>query len=406
MIEKLCVLGLGYVGLPTASIFATKGFTVLGVDIRPEVVDIINQGEIHIAEPGLEVLVKSAVLSGNLTAATEPAAADVFILAVPTPLTKDRKPDLSFVEAATEAIVPIVRPGNLVILESTVPVNTTEEVVAARLRKSGFKIGTELFVAHCPERVLPGHVLKELVENDRVIGGINRESAERARDLYRTVINGESYLTDCRTAEMAKLVENAFRDVNIAFANELSLICDKLGINVWELIKLANRHPRVNILQPGPGVGGHCIALDPWLLIASAPEETSLIQTARAVNQHKTHWVVERVRILANRLKEPVIACLGLAYKNDIDDLRESPAVEIVSLLAEQQAGRVLVVEPYISVLPPALALSPAVTLTDLPTAVQRADILVLLTHHRAFGSVERERLKEKFVVDTRGLWG
>ncbi|MBI3300640.1 MAG: UDP-N-acetyl-D-mannosamine dehydrogenase [Deltaproteobacteria bacterium] len=403
--EKICVMGLGYVGLPTASIFATQGFAVLGVDIRPEIVAVIQRGEIHIAEPGLDVLVKSAVLSENLTAATAPAAADVFILAVPTPLTADRKPDLSFVEAATDAIVPLVQPGNLVILESTVPVGTTEKVVAARLQKSGLKVGKELFVAHCPERVLPGHVLKELVENDRVIGGINVESAERARALYRKVVNGEIYLTDCPTAEMAKLVENAFRDVNIAFANELSLVCDKLGVNVWELIKLANRHPRVNILQPGPGVGGHCVALDPWLLIASAPEGTHLIQTARAVNQHKTRWVVERVRMLTNRLKEPIVACLGLAYKNDIDDLRESPAVEIVSTLANEQVGRMLVVEPYITVLPPALAPIPELALTDLSTALREADIVVLLTHHRAFAGVDRERLKEKFVVDTRGIW-
>jgi UDP-N-acetyl-D-mannosaminuronic acid dehydrogenase len=406
VMKKICVLGLGYVGLPTASMFATKGFTVLGVDIRPEVVDVINRGQIHIAEPGLDVLVKSAVLSAQLTAATKPEAADVFILAVPTPLTADHAPDLSYVKAATDALIPLVQPGNLVILESTVPVGTTERLVAKQLQKSGLKLGEELFVAHCPERILPGHVLKELVENDRVIGGINRESAEQARDLYRTVVNGELFLTNCPTAEMAKLVENAFRDVNIAFANELSLICDKLGINVWELIALANRHPRVNILQPGPGVGGHCIALDPWLLIASAPEETPLLRTARAVNAHKTTWVINRVRTLADRLKEPVIACLGLAYKNDIDDLRESPAVEIVAALANDHVGRLLVVEPYITTLPPQLASQTTVALTDLPTAVREADILVLLTHHRGFADVDRERIKEKIVVDTRGMWG
>jgi UDP-N-acetyl-D-mannosaminuronic acid dehydrogenase len=404
--KKICVLGLGYVGLPTASMFATKGFTVLGVDIRSEVVDVINRGQIHIAEPGLDVLVKSAVLSAQLTAATEPEAADVFILAVPTPLTVGHAPDLSYVKAATDTLIPLVQPGNLVILESTVPVGTTERLVAKQLQKSGLKLGEELFVAHCPERVLPGHVLKELVENDRVIGGINRESAERARDLYRTVVNGELFLTNCPTAEMAKLVENAFRDVNIAFANELSLICDKFGINVWELITLANRHPRVNILQPGPGVGGHCIALDPWLLIASAPEETPLLRTARAVNAHKTTWVINRVRTLADRLKEPVIACLGLAYKNDIDDLRESPSVEIVAALANDQVGRLLVVEPYITTLPPQLASQAAIALTDLTTAVREADILVLLTHHRGFADVDRERIKEKIVVDTRGMWG
>ena len=402
--EKICVLGLGYVGLPTASIFATKGFDVLGVDVRSEIVDGINRGEIHISEPGLDVLVKSAVLSEKLTAATLPASADVFILSVPTPLTKEHKPDLSFVEAATDSIVPVVAAGNLVILESTVPVGTTA-AVAKRLRKSGLDVGEELLVAHCPERVLPGHVLKELVENDRIIGGLNPESAQRARALYRTIVDGEIYLTDCPTAEMTKLIENAFRDVNIAFANELSLISDKLGINVWELIKLANRHQRVNILQPGPGVGGHCIALDPWLLIASDPENARLIRMARSVNQHKTSWVIERIQALAGRFKTPVIACLGLAYKDDIDDLRESPAVEIVATLAEERVGRLLVVEPYATVLPPPLAAYPDVVLTDLSGALREADILVLLTHHRVFADVDHEQLKEKFVVDTRGMW-
>ena len=316
--NDLCVLGLGYIGLPTASIFATKGKRVLGVDISPAVVETINTGRIHIQEPDLDVLVRAAVQSGNLRAATEPAPAAVFILAVPTPFIVQsdgsRTPDLAYVEAATRALAPHVRAGNLVILESTSPVGTTEKVKAwleAELARLGRAVPAGLLYAHCPERILPGQMLKELVSNDRIAGGLTPAAAAQAKALYETFCMAQIFLTDARTAEMAKLTENAFRDVNIAFANELSLICDRLRIDVWELIRLANRHPRVKILQPGPGVGGHCIAVDPWFIVAAAPAEARLLRTAREVNDHKPHHVVAQVRAAAAQHAHPVVACLG-----------------------------------------------------------------------------------------------
>jgi UDP-N-acetyl-D-mannosaminuronic acid dehydrogenase len=307
-INKIVVMGLGYIGLPTASMLATKGYTVVGVDVNPDTVETINQGKIHIVEPDLDLLVKSAVHSGNLTASLEPCEADVYIIAVPTPFQKNKNdaikvPDISFVEAATRSIAPFLNEGNLVILESTSPVGTTERVhsVIAELRPELVQSNPNnheppIYIAHCPERVLPGQILRELVDNDRIIGGIDKASTQKARGLYKTFSNGQILLTDCRTAELAKLVENSFRDVNIAFANELSLICDKVGVNVWELISLANRHPRVNILQPGPGVGGHCIAVDPWFIVDAAPDLSRLIRTAREVNDFKPQWVVEKVK--------------------------------------------------------------------------------------------------------------
>ncbi|MGB5604928.1 MAG: UDP-N-acetyl-D-mannosamine dehydrogenase, partial [Gammaproteobacteria bacterium] len=293
--KRICVVGLGYIGLPTASLLGTKGYSVYGVDTSQVVVDTINKGDIHIVEPDLDVLVKSAVLSGRLSAGLEPKAADIFILAVPTPFKDNNQPDLSFVEAATRMISPYVEAGNLVILESTSPVDTTNGVVAKILKEAGHDIARDIYIAHCPERVLPGRILTELVENDRIGGGINKISTEKAVEFYSTFVRGEVLATDSRTAEMAKLTENSFRDVNIAFANELSLICDQEGINVWELIALANRHPRVNILKPGPGVGGHCIAVDPWFIVARAPELARLIRTAREVNDFKPDWVVNKV---------------------------------------------------------------------------------------------------------------
>lgn len=396
--KKICVLGLGYIGLPTASILATKGFTVIGVDINQKVVDTIKKGNIHIVEPDLDILVKSAVNSGNLTASREPQDADVFILAVPTPFREGKKPDLSYVEAATDAIIPYLKKGNLVILESTSPVGTTESIAKRIMERTGWNPDEDLYVAHCPERVLPGRILKELVDNDRIIGGINRASADAARDLYGTFVSGKIFLTDSNTAELAKLVENAYRDVNIAFANELSLICDHLNINVWEAIELANRHPRVNILQPGPGVGGHCIAVDPWFIVDSAPEQAKLIRTAREVNDSKPHFVVEKVKKQAGKFKSPVIGCLGLAYKNDVDDLRESPALEIVRELVEENVGNVLVCEPYASDFK-------EFKLYSLDEVIKGSDIIVLLVNHKQFYDVDRELLKEKVVVDTRGIW-
>ncbi|HEY3321502.1 MAG TPA: UDP-N-acetyl-D-mannosamine dehydrogenase [Planctomycetota bacterium] len=416
---KVCVVGLGYIGLPTASLLATKGYQVHGVDVSRTAVDGINRGEIHIYEPDLDVLVKSAVQSGRLKASLEPSSADVFIIAVPTPFKDGHVPDLSFVEAATKSIAGWVQPGNLVILESTSPVGTTEQV-AQWLRATNPKLAlpaakqkatsgrgpasAQVFVAHCPERVLPGRIMRELVENDRVVGGLDPASAEKAAAFYRTFVAGQVLLTDCRTAEMCKLTENAFRDVNIAFANELSIICDKLSVDVWELIRLANHHPRVKILQPGPGVGGHCIAVDPWFIVNSAPDEARLIRTAREVNDSKPAQVVAAVRQHAAKLKKPVIACLGLSFKADIDDLRESPAIEIVCRLAEEKLGTILVVEPYVSALPAKLAALP-VRLVQLQAALVQADIILLLADHREFRAVDRKALNGKIVLDTRGAW-
>jgi UDP-N-acetyl-D-mannosaminuronic acid dehydrogenase len=415
---NVCVMGLGYIGLPTASLLATKGFLVHGVDVNAHAVETINQGNIHIHEPDLDVMVRAAVNSGNLRAATEPIQADVFIIAVPTPIRPDKSPDLSFVEAAARKIAPFVAEGNLVVLESTSPVGTTERVcewmaegrtdLAFPRRETAFSVTEgeprQVFVAHCPERVLPGQILRELVENDRVIGGVDRASTEKTLEFYGAFVRGELLATDSRTAEMCKLTENAFRDVNIAFANELSVLGDALGVDPWELISLANCHPRVSILQPGPGVGGHCIAIDPWFIVHSKPELARLIRTAREVNDSKPEWVVAKIRQRAERFKEPVVACLGLAFKADVDDLRESPSVEIVRALAESGVGRVLVVEPHIHELPPSLE-DMGVEMTDLASAIAAADIVVLLVDHKPFMRLDQAVLRDKIVIDTRGAW-
>lgn len=395
--KTVCVIGLGYIGLPTASLLGTKGYRVHGVDKSPRIVDTINRGEIHIVEPGLDILVKSAVQSGNLTASIEPQRADVFVIAVPTPFKGDHQPDLSYVEEATRMIAPHIEAGNLVILESTSPVGTTDDVVASILREAGHDTSKEVFVAHCPERVLPGKILSELVENDRIVGGINSISTEKAVEFYKTFVSGEVLATDSRTAEMAKLTENSFRDVNIAFANELSLICDKEDINVWELISLANRHPRVNILSPGPGVGGHCIAVDPWFIVARARENARLIRTAREINDYKPRWVVDKVRQRANKFKHPVIGCLGLAFKADVDDLRESPSVEIVRHLMKEKVGEILVAEPY-------LHEHKEFTILPYRDVINRADIVLLLVDHKQFRQLKAADFKEKVLIDTRGI--
>jgi len=412
----ICVLGLGYIGLPTASIFATKGKRVLGVDVVPAVVETINAGRIHIEEPDLDVLVRAAVQSGYLRASGQPEAAATYIIAVPTPFhhhgTRTKSPDLSFVEQATRSLAPVVPAGALVILESTSPVGTTEKVrdwmteELHRIRPGeAVALGGSLRFAHCPERILPGQMLKELVANDRIAGGLTPEAAQAAKALYRVFCTGEIFLTDARTAEMAKLTENSFRDVNIAFANELSLICEKLKIDVWELIRLANRHPRVKILQPGPGVGGHCIAVDPWFIVDAAPELARLIRTAREVNDSKPEYVIAAIVQAASKFPQAVIACLGLAFKADVDDLRESPAVDIVGQLALGGVGEVLAVEPHIKALPVALAKPGKVKLTDAATALARANIVVLLVNHRVFGEIDRRLLAGKTVIDTRGFW-
>ena len=403
--RTICVMGLGYIGLPTASLLGTKGYQVHGVDVSQEVVDTINDGRIHIVEPDLDIMVKSAVQAGNLKASLEPCEADIFVIAVPTPFKKSvdanhisgKQPDLSYIEQATRAISPYVKPGNLVILESTSPVGTTDEVVARILKEEGHRVGEDIFVAHCPERVLPGRILIELVENDRVVGGINEASTEKAVEFYNEFVRGEVLATTAKTAEMVKLTENSSRDVQIAFANELSMICETEGINTWEVIALANRHPRVNILNPGPGVGGHCIAVDPWFIVDRSPQYSNLIRTAREVNDAKPHWVLERVRKCANKFKNPTIACLGLAFKADVDDLRESPAYDIVKQLQQENLGRLLICEPNLKAHKDFDLVSPQ-------QAVAEADIILLLVDHKQFKSLKAAELGEKVVIDTRGI--
>ncbi len=410
--NKVSVIGLGYIGLPTAAVLANRGVDVIGVDVNERAVEIINRGEIHIVEPELDVMVRGAVAAGRLRAVTKPEPADAFIIAVPTPLDRNHSPDLSYIRSAAQAVAPVLQKGNLVILESTSPVGTTERLAdwLAEARpdlRFPHKAGedADIRMAYCPERVLPGHVLRELTDNDRIIGGMTAKCAEITEQLYSLFVRGKCIMTDTRTAEMTKLTENAFRDVNIAFANEISLICDKLKINPWELIELANLHPRVNILQPGPGVGGHCIAVDPWFIVDSAPDLARLIATARQVNDSKPHHVVAKIGEKARRFKSPVIACLGLAFKADIDDLRESPAVEIVRELAQDGNLTLLAVEPNIDALPEDLARFANLRLVGLESALQEADILALLVNHREFGKVDDQRLNEKIVIDTRGIW-
>jgi len=410
--ETLSVIGLGYIGLPTAATFASRGLKVIGVDVNQNAVNTINRGEIHIIEPDLDIVVRSVVQSGHLRATTSPEPADAFIVAVPTPFKDDKQPDLRYIESAAKAIAPVLRKGNLVILESTSPVGATEQMAAwlAEARPDlsfpqGAGESSDIRVAHCPERVLPGKVLIELINNDRVIGGMTRKCSDASVLLYKMFVQGECVVTNARTAEMCKLTENSFRDVNIAFANELSMICDKLDINVWELIRLANLHPRVSILQPGPGVGGHCIAVDPWFIVASAPDDSRLIKTARNVNDDKPHWVIHKVEDAVRELNkvQPVVACLGLAFKANIDDLRESPSVEIVQALADRQLSRILVVEPNVQALPNVL--DGKVELVSLEQALVAADIVLLLVDHNQFKNVERERLSRLIVIDTRGIW-
>ena len=393
---KICVVGLGYIGLPTAAVLGSRGYKIHGVEINPKAVETINSGKAHIVEPDLDILVRAAVTTGNLKAYTEPAESDIFMICVPTPLTDDKKPHLDYVRSATKAIIPFLKPGNLVILESTSPPGTTEMIESIVLEESKLQKG-DVHFAHAPERVLPGKILREVVENDRIIGGIDDASTEKAAEFYSSFVTGKLLKTHCRTAETAKLVENAFRDTNIAFANELSLFCEKMDLDVWELIRLANHHPRVNILTPGPGVGGHCIAVDPWFLVDCAPEETKLIRASREINEAKPHWVVDRVIAKAERFKNPTIACLGLAYKPDIDDLRESPAVEIVKSLQERGIGELKIVEPN-------LESHDSFELTSLSDAVESADIVLMLVGHKPFLSIPTAKLAEKIIIDTCGV--
>lgn len=411
MFKKVSVIGLGYIGLPTAAVIASRGMNVIGVDVNQHAVDTINAGNVHIIEPDLDIVVRSAVQAGNLRATTIPEKADAFMVAVPTPFKESYAADLSYIESAAKAIAPVLEEGNLVILESTSPVGATEEL-AKWLAEARPDLtfpqthGSEadINVAHCPERVLPGHVLRELVENDRVIGGMSDRCSQQAVKLYKTFVAGECLLTTARTAEMAKLTENSFRDVNIAFANELSMICDKLDINVWELIKLANRHPRVNILNPGPGVGGHCIAVDPWFIVSSAPDTAKLIRQAREVNDSKPHYVLNQILEAVEQFKKPVVACLGIAFKADIDDLRESPALDITKMLAEKNNAKVLVVEPNITKLPESLS-KLGVELVSLEEALSQSNTLAVLVDHKEFKAIPPELVAKKIIVDSRGIF-
>lgn len=407
--QTVCVVGLGYIGLPTAAILAAQGHTVIGVDVDEQRVADVAAGRIPFVEPDLESVLAGVVAQGRLTARTTMPAADVFIVAVPTPFTAEKDVDPRFVRSAAEAIAPQLRGGELIILESTSPPGLTERMAAAILEARPDLTGepghaTSLHFAHCPERVLPGRIMIEIVDNDRIVGGVTPEAAELARALYATFCKGELHITDARTAELAKLAENSYRDVNIAFANELSVIAERLDVDVWELIALANHHPRVDILRPGPGVGGHCIAVDPWFIVSAAPEESQLIRTAREVNDAKPDFVVRQVRERATRLDRPTIAVLGVAFKPDIDDLRESPSVEVVARLAETlPEARLRVVEPHVDALPAALGDHPAVELLPLEEALTGADLAVVLVGHQQFRAMDRSLLAGLEVLDIPG---
>lgn len=412
--KHVCVIGLGYIGLPTAATFAAHNLKVTGVDVNQHAVDMINQGKVHIVEPDLDALVKEVVEQGMLSAQTVPVEADSYIVAVPTPFKDNHEPDLKYIEAAAKALAPFLKKGNLVILESTSPVGATEQM-SAWLSEARPDLtfpqqtgeDSDIRVAHCPERVLPGKVLIELISNDRIIGGMTQLCSAAASDLYKIFVQGSCIETNARTAEMCKLTENSFRDVNIAFANELSIICDKLDINVWELVALANRHPRVNILQPGPGVGGHCIAVDPWFIVSKTPEHARLIRTAREVNDTKPEWVIDQVKIkvteflqdnIEKTINDVTIACYGLAFKPDIDDLRESPALDITKRLAKQ-GFKVLAIEPNISELPKDLVEDvQLISLDERATA----NIHVVLVDHKEFKIISKS---QGYVVDTKGIW-
>ncbi|AIT80010.1 UDP-N-acetyl-D-mannosamine dehydrogenase [Novosphingobium pentaromativorans] len=408
---EVCVVGLGYIGLPTAAVIARAGCRVLGLDVSQKVVDTINRGEIHIEEVDLDGLVHGVVSRGLLSASTQVAPADVFVIAVPTPFDKDHAPDISYVLSAGRTIAPVLKQGDVIILESTSPVGTTEQLrdLIAGLRPD-LKIPgltgeiPDISISYCPERVLPGRILEELTNNDRSIGGITPRCARKALAFYKRFVRGECVTTDARSAEMTKLVENAYRDVNIAFANELSIVADRMGLDVWEVIRLANRHPRVNILSPGPGVGGHCIAVDPWFIVHGAPEETPLIRTARGVNDGKMHHVIAKAEALVEAHPGAKVACLGLAFKANIDDFRESPARFVASRLARKFGDRIHIVEPYAAELPIEFTDTGARQI-DIDDALEACDILIVLVDHDVFRVVPLAERADKLVYDTRGIW-
>ncbi|MBE1286462.1 MAG: UDP-N-acetyl-D-mannosamine dehydrogenase [Alteromonadaceae bacterium] len=416
--ETISIIGLGYIGLPTAAMFASRKKKVIGVDVNQHAIDTINRGEIHIVEPDLDIIVHAAVSEGYLRATNTAEPADAFLIAVPTPFkdsdSKIPQPDLKYIESAAKSIAPVLKKGDLIILESTSPVGATEQLAdwLAEIRSDLSFPQTageqaEVNIAHCPERVLPGHVVRELVENDRVIGGMSSKCSEKAIELYKTFVKGECFVTNARTAEMAKLTENSCRDLQIAFANELSMICDKLDIDVWELITLANRHPRINILQPGPGVGGHCIAVDPWFIVSKTPSEAKMIHMARETNEYKTEWVIKKIQEEINLLlknnfdkkrKDVTVACFGLSFKPNIDDLRESPALKITKTISKNHPGKVIGVEPNIDGLND--------NLIELNKDIEKLDydIAVFLVKHKEFEGYKRK--EDKKYIDLVGLFG
>ncbi|MGE4284829.1 MAG: nucleotide sugar dehydrogenase [Clostridia bacterium] len=397
--KKICVLGLGYIGLPTAAMFATHGHEIIGIDVKEDIITALNNGKITINEPYLDIMVQAAVTSGNLIGRNEPTEADVFIIAVPTPITKDKKPDLSYVRAAAESIVPYLREGNVVILESTSPTGTVKDVIVPILSKSELILGEQLFVAYSPERVLPGKILIELVENNRIIGGINSKSSEIAKELYKTFVKGEIYVTDATTAEMCKMMENTFRDVNIALANELAILCENEGINAWEVIKLCNKHPRVNIHQPGPGVGGHCLAIDPWFIVDKYPDNSNLISLSRTINDSMPNHVLEKVEKVLNTVKgKKTIAILGITYKPNVDDIRESPIIHLINLLEQDGNYEIRVCDPYVK--------EHHLLKKDIISAVANSDLILLGVNHNEFSNLNFEilykEMRNKNILDTR----
>lgn len=409
--KNLTIIGLGYIGLPTAVLFAEAGLHVQGYDINLKVIESVNKGIPHFSEPELDVLLKKNCDKGSFSASKTITPSDAYIIAVPTPMLHDKSPDLSYVIEAVQNISPLLKPNDLVIIESTIPVGTCDKMahlihdLRPDLRPAGvFDDKVNIHIAHCPERVLPGRIIYELVHNDRIIGGITRRCTQKAIELYQIAVKGECHATYANIAETVKLTENAFRDVNIAFANELSVMCDKAGVNVHDVIRFANKHPRVNILNPGPGVGGHCIAIDPWFLIASDPENAKLMRTARQVNDAKPHHIVNKIIQTASRIKNPIIQCLGLTYKADVDDVRESPSIEIVEHLIHKKCGDLLISDPLLHELPENLK-ADNVTFVDFEAGIKKADIIVLLTDHSVFKNIDRMQIMQKIVIDTRGLW-
>ena len=399
--QKICIIGLGYIGLPTAAMFASNGHKVIGVDINNKVIEALEKGEVIIEEPYLKNIVEQAVSSGNLLASKVPQEADAFIIAVPTPITKDKKANMSLVKKAAESIIPYLKKGNIVVLESTSPIGTINNLIIPILKKRGLKIGEELYVGYCPERVLPGNILFELVNNNRIIGGIDRKSAEKIKDLYQTFVKGEIYFTDITTAEMCKLVENTYRDVNIAFVNELSKICENIGVDVWEVIKLCNKHPRINIHQPGPGVGGHCLAVDPWFIVEKSPNLARIIKLARETNDSMPQFIFNKIEnILKNVKGTKKVTILGITYKANIDDTRESPVINLITLL-EEHNYKISMVDPYVKEF--------KYKVETISEAAKDSDLIVLAVNHKEFRELDfdtlAKKMRNKIILDTRNYF-